>query len=322
MNRKLLLFIFAVEGIACLILATVGSSIGGVFPAVMAFPFEQIGLGLRTLSLSGATGNMAAIVLYVVICLVPFAILLIRKRKNILHMEDSLLGILSILLFVVMYQMINPGLISLGPGGSNNFSFAKAILGGTIYSVICAYVVLGVLRLFFSSDTEGLQKHMVILLVLVNALFIYLIFGVGINKLLGYFEALRESNAGNEHLLGASYVFLTLQFVVDNIPFILNIFVVFAGISLLYQLTSDRYSAATVSSSEKLSKICRIALMITVLTNTAFNVLQLIFSKMLFNINSSVEIPLFSIAFVLAALLLSRFVAENKALKDDNDSII
>lgn len=322
MNRRVLLIILAVEAIASLMFAIVGTSIDNLFSTVMAFPFQQLGLGLRALSLSSVVGNMVAIVLYIIICLVPCVVILIRRKKNLLHIEDALLVILSILLFVVMYQMINPGLIRLTYRDNSGLPFAKAVLGGTVYSVICAYVVLRVLRLFFSSETAGLQRYLVILLVLVNALFVYLIFGSGINSLINSFKTLRESNSGNEHLLGASYAFLILQFVVDNIPFALNIFVVFAGISLLHALTSDRYSVETIASAENLSKICIISLIITVLTNPVFNILQLMFSKMLFHINSQVEIPLFSIAFVLAVLLFSRLVAENKVLKDDNDSII
>lgn len=322
MNRKLLLFIFAVEAVICSILATLGSPTSGIFPAVMAFPFEQLGIGLRRLSLSGGVGNGIAIVLYVAICLAPCTIILIHKKKNSLHIEDSLLGLLSILLFPVMYQLINPGLIGRTIGASKNLAFAKAILVGTVYSVTFAYLILRTLRLLFSSDTQRLQKYMVILLELVNALFVYIIFGVGTSRLIDSFVALREGNVGNEHLLGASYVFLVLQFVVDNIPFILNIIVVFAGITLLHELTLDRYSAETVTATENLSKICKAALTITVLTNVAYNILQLIFSKTILNINSSVGIPIFSIAFIVGSLLLSRFVAESKALKEDNDSII
>jgi hypothetical protein len=39
-------------------------------------------------------------------------------------------------------------------------------------------------------------------------------------------------------------------------------------------------------------------------------------------INGTVQIPVLTIAFVLAVLLLSRFIAENKRLKDDNDMFI
>jgi hypothetical protein len=39
-------------------------------------------------------------------------------------------------------------------------------------------------------------------------------------------------------------------------------------------------------------------------------------------LNSSLQIPVLSIAFVLATLLMARFIGENKQLKDDYDMFI
>lgn len=39
--------------------------------SLFTFPFKQIALVLRTLSLSGSFGNAAAIVLYIVLCSSP-----------------------------------------------------------------------------------------------------------------------------------------------------------------------------------------------------------------------------------------------------------
>ncbi|MCL2631922.1 MAG: hypothetical protein FWD45_02370 [Coriobacteriia bacterium] len=59
-----------------------------------------------------------------------------------------------------------------------------------------------------------------------------------------------------------------------------------------------------------------------ILTNVSFNLLQFLFVKSLVVTNGSVRIPIFSITFVLAALLLTRLTAESKQLKDDNDMFI
>ena len=48
-----------------------------------------------------------------------------------------------------------------------------------------------------------------------------------------------------------------------------------------------------------------------------------LYKKMSFmDIFSNLKIPVFSVAFMLAVLLLTRFVSENKQLKDDNDMFI
>lgn len=321
MNKKTICMVFAVEAVVCVLFTMLSILPTNIFAAIMTFPFEQISIGLRLLSLSGAIGNGIAILLYAVICLIPCMILLLIKRKRSFFLEDGFLILISVLLFPVFYQMINPGLITLA-WASDGTLVAKIMLGGMVYSLVCTYVVLRVLRLFFTSTTDCLHKYMEILLILINGIFVFLIFGVGVSSLIHSFETLREKNVGNEQLLGVSYVFLVLQFIVDNVPFVLDMVVVFIGISLLHAFASDRYSEETVYSAEKLSNVCRYSLMIAVLSNAGFHILQFLCFKNINIVNFSVPIPLFSIIFVLAVLIFSRFVSENKALKDDNDSII
>jgi hypothetical protein len=91
---------------------------------------------------------------------------------------------------------------------------------------------------------------------------------------------------------------------------------------LLDEMRANRYSAETVAAAGQISKLCAVALVAMVLANIGFNLLQLLFAKSLVVINSSVQIPVFSITFVLAALLFTRLVTENKQLKDDNDMFI
>ena len=55
---------------------------------------------------------------------------------------------------------------------------------------------------------------------------------------------------------------------------------------------------------------------------TAEYLLQFAFMKTLLVVNGSVQIPILSMAFVLAALLLAQYIKENKQLKDDNDMFI
>jgi hypothetical protein len=218
--------------------------------------------------------------------------------------------------------MINPGFINQFFGKAAGLAVSKAILGGTVYSVFCGYLVLRILRLCYDSGTEKLQKYMAIMLGVLNALFVYVIFGACFNDLLNSITTLRLGNIGNEHLLNASYVFLVLQFTVDALPYVFNVLVVFAALQLLSEMRSNRYSNSSAEAAGKLSRLCGLALSVTVLSNIAFNLLQIPFAKMLMVINSSVQIPILSIAFLLAVLLLARFISENKQLKDDNDMFI
>ena len=319
MKRNVFIFILAAEAVVCVLLTVFKASLSAAFSAVIAFPFEQIGLGLRALSLSGTAGNVLAFLLYIVICLIPTGALFFIRRKRILQPEDGLLPVVSIVLFAAVYFMINPGLIE---DAMRSIPVGKAIFGGTVYSVVLAYFVLRILRLFRAGSLKQLPRYLSVLLGLLNVVFVYLIFGAGIGTLMEDISTLQAGNSGYEHLLGASYVFAVLQYLVDALPYVFDILIVFAGIKLLGNMTTDRYSGATVSAASKLSTLCTKTLSITVLAIAFLNLLQLLFAKHLFNIHAALQIPLLSIAFVLAALLLSRLVAENKTLKEENDSII
>ena len=322
MKQKILVGLLSIEALACVLFCILQTSFTGAFSAVMAFPFEQIGIGLRSLSLSSGLGNVAAIVVYFAASLSPIAAVLILHKKRKLFAEDGLLGLLSAVLFAVLYIMINPGVISTLTNGVAAQSVEKAILGGMVYSILCGYFILRILRLFSDGGTEKLVRYMSVMLGLLNVLFVYLVFGACFNGFLNSIASLQAGNIGNEHLLGASYVFLVLQFVVDALPYAFNVLVVFAVLRLLDEMLTDRYSVETVAAAGQISRLCTTALVTMVLANVGFNLLQFLFAKSLVVINSSVQIPLFSITFVLATLLLTRLVTENKQLKDDNDMFI
>ncbi|MCL1896375.1 MAG: hypothetical protein FWG03_07510 [Clostridiales bacterium] len=322
MERKLIIMILGIEAVACVVFCVLQTSFTGAFTAAAAFPFEQIGTGLRSLSLSGGPGNAVAIVIYAAVCLLPAAALLFLRKKRRLYAEDGLLAVLSVVLFAVLYIMINPGLVNMLADGAAGQPSGKAVLGTMVYSVLCGYLILRVLRLFSSGGTEKLLRYMSVMLNLLNVLFVFLVFGACFSGLLGSITALQAGNTGNEGLLGTTYVFLALQFIVDALPYAIDVLVVFATLRLFDEMRADRYSAGTVAAAGQASRLCAKALAVMVLANIAFNLLQLLFAGSLFIINSSVQIPLFSIAFVLAALLFTRLVTENKKLKDDNDLFV
>ncbi len=328
MKHKVLGIVLGIEGAACVLFGILQTSFSSGFTAAMAFPFEQLGLLLRMLSLSGGAGNAAALLIYGAAALLPLLILFLLGRKRELQREDGLLALLSVVLFPVLYFMTNPGMIgslfggALGGSGGAGLAVGKAVLGGTVYSLVCGYFVLRLLRLCFESSTLRLQHYMMVLLSLLTVVFVYLIFGASFRELLHSLADLKAGNNGNEHLLGVSYVFLALQFAVNALPYIFDVLVAFAALRLLEDMEADRYSAESVERADRLARLCGTALAATVLSGIGFNLLQLLFAQKLLVISSSVQIPVFSLAFVLAVLLVARFMEENKGLKDDNDMFI
>ena len=73
-TMKKLKALLTAEAAVCIALLTYVAAAGeqGAGGALYGVPFAQIGAGLRTMSLSGAAGNAAAFVLYLIICPVSY----------------------------------------------------------------------------------------------------------------------------------------------------------------------------------------------------------------------------------------------------------
>lgn len=322
MKRKTMLVILAFEAIACVLLYFGRGALPGVFTAAMSFPFEQIGLGLRFLSLSGGWVNGLAVALYCALCLLPLVVLLLIKKRRKLRAEDGMLAVLSVCLFATLYLMINPGLMGKFLGSAAGQGTGKAILGSVVYSVLVGYAVMRGLRLFREAETARLQKYLALLLFALSMVFVYMAFGGCFGNMMDAIWELRAANVGNEHALGLSYGFLVLQCLANALPYGLDVMVALWAIALLGELSANRYSDASVAAAGWLSRLCAAALIIIVMVNVGFNLLQLLFLRGLMVIHTSVEIPLLSMIFVLVTLLLAQYVKENKRLKDDNDMFI
>ncbi|MBE5949637.1 MAG: hypothetical protein E7261_11525 [Lachnospiraceae bacterium] len=293
------------------------------------FPFEQIGEGLRRLSLSGAAGNIVAIVLYVIISLVPCGLFLWLKKKGKTCKADLMLLLISADLFFMIYYMINPGLFA-----PNGIPGGKEILGCTFYSLGIGYLVLRILAKSAKADTKALQKGLrillyVVMLFLACVVMVELAFNLPAN-----IRALKGANTAvsGEHLWGdfgngdvdltLTYVFLVLQSIVNALPCVLDILVLLVVGKALKEFLEDAYSDEAVAAVRKIAATCSKVLAAIVIAGMSFNILQILFRNSLYNINIATSIPLSSVLFVIAALVIARYVSENQQLKRDNDLFI
>ena len=326
MGQRNFILVLTGEAAACLaavVLLGFQPDQGGWLMPLLAFPYAQLGQGLRWLSLSGGVGNGVAIALYGLICLLPLvglAVLWRTGRK--LRPGDGLLAVLSALLFWVLYLMINPGLLAdwLNPAAQG--AVGRALLGGACDSALIGWLVLRALGLFLEADRPRLQRCLSWILALLALLFVAAAFAGGAGGFLQGVDRLRQSNQGNEHLLGASYGFLALRWGVYGLPYVLDVLVVLKARQLLGQLRRDRYSQASVAAAAGLARLCVWSLGIALVSNLGLQLLQLLLARWLYTLDALVQFPLLSMAFVLGVLLLAQYIRENKQLKDDNDLFV
>ena len=269
----------------------------GIFD-LLSFPLTVLADGLGRMSLSGGTGNALSVVLYALICLIPVFTLLFKLKKNTFRRVDSLLVLMSAVLFAVMYLLINPSEMGLHGMGEE-----ASMVAFSFWSLLVGYLVLKFAEILKNTEGKKTEKLLSVVLKIIGAVFMF---------------ALCTSEFTKAEV-GFVTVFSALSSV---LPAVLGIRTVFFALDLLTEFSLDRYSENTVREAEKLSRFCILALELTVGISALLSVLQLRFINELSSVNFSVEIPLVSIGFILLLLMLSGFIKESKALKEDNDSFI
>lgn len=323
MKRKVLYIILGTEAVLLCLLYILADFMPQVISNVMAFPFEPMGMLLRSLSLLGGIANGVALLLWAGISLLPVVPVLKNWKDKEKRAEHVLLVVLSVLLFVVLYYMINPGLLYdripagmadiIAGGNAEILSIIKAVLCMAVWSVVVCYVVFQLLRLFKNSEKEQLFIYLRRLLYALCALFVGALVFTCVGELITGLQAAQRAADG------AMAVF---RFLVAALPYAMDVLVTLFALKLLDELLADSHSEEVVVAAQRLSKLCCLTLALVTASGVALNILQLIFSKAISNVNVYVDIPVMSLVFVLAAFLCSRLIEENKQLADENEMFV
>lgn len=296
-NKKYLLFLLLEAAGVIGITKGMGVKVESVFD-LLSFPLVKFADFLGSLSLSGAFGNAVAVVLYALICLVPVFVLLFRISRKTFVKTDSILVLMSAVLFAVIYLLINPSEMGLHGMGEE-----ASMVAFSFWSLLVGYLVLKFAEILKNTEGKRTEKLLSVVLKIIGAVFMFALCNSEFTKA----------------AVGIVTVFSALNSV---LPAVLGIRTVFFALDLLTEFSLDRYSENTVRETEKLSRFCILALELTVGVSALLSVLQLRFINELSSVNFSVEIPLFSLGFILLLLMLSGFIKDSKALKEDNDSFI
>lgn len=298
MKNKKYLLLLLLEAVGVIgITKGMGVKTEGVFD-LLSFPLEKSADFLGSLSLSGAFGNAIAVVLYALICLIPVIVLLFRISRKTFVKTDSILVLMSAVLFAVIYLLINPSEM-----GAHGMGEEASMVAFSFWSLLVGYLVLKFAEILKNTEGKRTEKLLSVVLKIIGAVFMFALCTLEFTKA----------------EVGIVTVFSALNSV---LPAVLGIRTVFFALDLLAEFSFDRYSENTVREAEKLSRFCILALELTVGISALLSVLQLRFINELSSVNFSVDIPLVSIGFILLLLMLSGFIKESKALKEDNDSFI
>lgn len=314
MKRKSFLALMGAVFVALGALVLFARNMPAIFSSLLAFPFEQLGAGLRILSLSGRMGNGLALALCVSVSLLPTVFAFCLKSEKAYRGEKIALCCLSAVLFIVLLGMANPSrLLSEFPFVTEEFlPVVKGVMGCTVWSFVVLWLMLRLVRLFRGGDMTKLFGYLRVVLYALCLIFVSAITLSCGSTLLSDLSAKQQSMDG---------MLAVFRFVASALPYVLDI-----GITLSLLTLLDAFIAKngddTARYAESLSRRCCLALGITAAATAALNVIQLLLSRSLSDISVNVNIPVVSLAFILLVLLLSRLITENRRLQRDNDLFI
>jgi hypothetical protein len=278
---------------------------------------------LRQLSLSGAVGNVIAIVLYLLVGMIPLGLYGMLWKKKKVTKADNILVLLSVFLLVVIYFMINPGLMS-----SVVLADGRSLFCCTWYSVLLVYFVLRGVEKSKEQDLQALQKMLRIVLYVVMVLLTWAIVMELLVNLPANIKEVKEGNTMVEDFfyegpsLVPTYVFLFCRSVIAALPNGLSIAVLFFCIKTLDVLLADSYCEKAVSLVKRVGNLCKKSLVIVVIAGMGSNVAQILFSSQLYQISIELNIPIMAVLFLLVIHIMARFIEENQKLKADNELFI
>ncbi len=298
--------------VAAVVLAVIPEAQSGAF-GLLVLPFTAVGWLLRTLSLWGAVGNGAAIVLYALLCAVPLVFWWRSSRRA----EDWLLVLLSGVLALVLYYMVNPDL---------RHSHWQNQAGDVAYAlpVWSTLIAWGVLRLVVTGQTleRNIYRALRIFLLLCAAGCLMDALGTELKNLLWYLNHYSDVQYAYTPGRGATVSILFLRYMARAVEGILTALVLYKGTALLDALEADPFSGACVEAAEAVSRRCRSALAVITLSSLALNVGQLLLNDLLMNIQMELQLPVLGMAVCFALLSVTRLLVLGKALKDDNDLFV
>ena len=298
--------------------ALLGAVLALAFPGEMTYetfaaPVNALGQALRGLSLSGTGGNIAAWAITLVVSLLPLLpfLLLRRKRKAT---EDWVLLLLIPQLFALIYYAVNPTLID-----SLAAPFLPVGQLGVILATAVTWLVLAFLRAMAEAPGERLAAAVGVLF---TGCAFLLAFGAGANQAAAWRTAVDSVRAGNTGDIAFTAFMLAVLGVLRAAPYLLGAAALLWGGRLVEAAGRDPFSQDTAQLCDRTALACRMAAEAAVILALTVNLLQLMSFSLLVKVDFQVELNLLPLALAGAMFLLSRWMRQGLALREDNDSII
>lgn len=298
--------------------ALLGAVLALAFPGEMTYetfaaPVNALGQALRGLSLSGTGGNAAAWAITLVVSLLPLIPFLLLRRKRKAG-EDWVLVLLIPQLFALIYYAVNPTLID-----SLAAPFLPVGQLGVMAATAVTWLVLAFLRALAEAPAQRLAAAVGVLL---TGCALLLAFGAGFSRAGAWRAAADSVRSGNTGDVAVTLIMLAVLEALRTVPYLLGSAALLWGGRLVEAGGREPFSRDTAQLCDRTALACRMAAEAAVILALTVNLLQLAFFSLLVKVDFQVELNLLPLALAGAMFLLSRWMRQGLALREDNDSII
>ena len=329
-----------IEGVLSVILAFTLYFLGEVKESLylLSLPFILLGAWLHDLSLMSLLGNAFAIVIYVLICVIPILFFLFKIKKSSMQKSDSILFVISLYLFFMLYQFINPALMMKHipdyVEGMDFLPIVKLAYASIFYLLCFSYFVFHMLESLHYGKVKNrkvfLCNELQKLLVISAALYIFLVGYFCTFEMFKEFHTFQAQSSQNQDLFPPMFhynaildnSFILLTYLLNVIPIFFSIAILIGGVHLLKSMIDHHLQNGEITAAIHLGRISKITVIITVICNLMSNILQFIFSNQLSNTKYSLQISFTPLIIAFAAYILAGYFKESKALYDENNMII
>lgn len=296
--------------------------------SIFTFPLEPLGKALREMSLTSGADNAAAILFFTLFGLIPVFLWIILKVKKIQLKADYLLFLLSGVFFYTLYYSINPGLFQTQLNGSEGM-----YLSGLFYSSIVTYAVIRIYFMAAHGSKQRIHQLLKVFLVILAVIF----GGIAMIELTVVMpEALAETRATYESYeifagmagmevpvnLAVMEAVTVMDSIMEAAPYILDIVILIQAFSLIKELQKDWYSMDSVKAAGKFADTAGRTLVIIIVLGFLFNLLQIVGRNQILKADLKIHIPFISIIFLLAVLLIAKYITASQKLKEENELFV
>ncbi|PKK98136.1 MAG: hypothetical protein CVV57_08750 [Tenericutes bacterium HGW-Tenericutes-2] len=308
--------IFSILLSLCFIILSIfiGKELSNQVIFIFEEPFQLLGDSIRKLSLLGGMGNIFAIFLYLAISLIPILILIyIIKRKKIVKIDYIFTPLLSLLLFFIMYYMINPNLlIELLPPVlalqviEGNLTALRIFRVGLVFTLDIFLIIYLFVR-FYVCQKTSIYKLIQIILYMIAFSTVFNTFYIQLSNLLRNFSINPYDNF--QSIMNFSFQLVSTFIIVYLIGHFQK---------LVRYLESNEIDSQLIDLSIKISNFAVVSVIVILLNLLINNVYNMVFSKQMQDIKFILSIPMLELMIVMVMLLITEYIKRTYIIHEEN----